>query len=187
MHYVPNILSILRLLAAPVLLVFAWTGQPFPFVALLVASFVSDMVDGWWARTFEVSSPLGAKLDSWGDFATYTALPLGVWWLWPELVAAEFGFIAAALTAYVLPILFGFVKFQRLTSYHTWGAKASSIVMGIALLVLFAAGPVWPFHIATVLLVAESIEELAITWVLPRWESDVPTFWHARQRVAESG
>jgi phosphatidylserine synthase len=186
MQSIPNLLSILRLIAAPVLLLVAWLGESSLFLGLLVASLASDVLDGWVARAFHVSSPLGAKLDSWGDLATYSVLPLGVGWLWPELVVAELRFVAVALVAYALPILFGLVKFRRLTSYHTWGAKASSVVMGVALLVLLTAGPAWLFHAAAVLLGAEAIEEIAITWLLPRWEADVLTCWHARQLLSES-
>ena len=82
------------------------------------------------------SGVAGAKLDSWGDLATYTALPFGVYWLWPGLIAAELDYVLAVAVAYTLPIAFGLVKFRRLTSYHTWGAKASAIVMGGALLLL---------------------------------------------------
>ena len=186
MRHVPNLLSLLRLAAAPVLLALAWAGLPVLFAAFLVASLASDVVDGWWARRFEVASPLGAKLDSWGDLAIYSVLPLAVWWLWPEWVAAEVAAIGVVLVAYTLPIVCGFAKFRRLTSYHTWGAKLASVAMGAALLGLFAGGPLWPFHLAAAILVAESIEELAITWVLPRWESDVPTLWHARRRIGQA-
>ena len=62
-----------------------------------------------------------------------------------------------------MPIAFGLMKFRRLTSYHTWGAKLSSVVMGAALFVLLEGGPAWPFQLTTALLVVEAIEELAIT------------------------
>ena len=186
MRHLPNALSVFRLIAAPALLALAWTGHAAGFVALLVCSFASDVIDGQLARRLELASPLGAKLDSWGDLATYGVLPFGVYWLWPELIAAEWRYVALVFVAYTLPIAIGLMKFRRLTSYHTWGAKASAIVMGAALLILFAGGPSWPFHAASILLVAEAIEELAITSVLPRWVSDVPTLWHAR-RIAREG
>ena len=185
-RHLPNALSAFRLVAAPVLLVLAWTGQADAFLVLLVASFASDVLDGQIARRMNVASETGAKLDSWGDLATYGVLPFAVYWLWPELVRAEWKFVAAVLVAYLLPIAIGWIKFKRLTSYHTWGAKASAIVMGAALLVLFAGGPSWPFHAAAVLLIAEAIEELAITSVLPRWTSDVPTLFHARRIAKEA-
>ena len=68
------------------LLLFAGLGNAPAFIALLAFSLASDGVDGWWARNCDAASPLGAKLDSWGDLATYSVLPLSVWWLWPGLV-----------------------------------------------------------------------------------------------------
>jgi CDP-diacylglycerol--glycerol-3-phosphate 3-phosphatidyltransferase len=186
MRRLPNLLSVFRLVAAPALLGLAWLGQGQAFLILLVASLLSDAVDGLLARRFELVSPLGAKLDSWGDLAIYSTLPLCVWWLWPEVIASQFGYVVAVLAAFCLPIAVGLAKFRRLTSYHTWGAKASAVLMGGALLVLFSGGPDWPFHVATVVLVAEALEEIAITFVLPRWTSDVPTLWHARRIAAEA-
>jgi len=51
--------------------------------------------------------------------------------------------------------------------------------MGVGMLSLFAGGPAWPFHLAVVALLYEAIEEIAITLVLPRWQADVPSLWHA--------
>jgi len=51
--------------------------------------------------------------------------------------------------------------------------------MAAALFVLFLGGPAWPFHVAVLLLGAEALEEIAITCVLRRLRTDVPTLWHA--------
>ena len=185
MHRIPNLLSSFRLVGAPLLLLLAWSGAGGAFLALLVASLLSDAIDGWLARRLALTSPLGARLDSWGDLATWAVLPVGVAWLWPERIAAELATVLAVAVAYTLPIALGLFRFGRLTSYHTWGAKASAVAMAVALVLLLAGGPSWPFHAAAVLLVAEALEEVAITCVLPRWTSDVPSFWHARRIAAQ--
>ena len=107
----------------PVLGTLAWTNQPTAFFVGLVASLLSDVVDGWVARHQGVTTELGAKLDSWGDLATYATLPLFAWWLWPEILRAQAPFLGVALVAYFTPTLAGLLRFRRLTSYHTWAAK----------------------------------------------------------------
>ena len=180
-RYVPNALSLFRIFMVPVLGVLAWQGLPLLFLGALALSLGSDVVDGWVARRQGVTSPMGARLDSWGDLATYAALPLFAWWLWPDLLRAEWRTLACALFAYTLPMVFAWARFGRLSSYHTWGAKLTAVVMGVALFVLFLGGPTWLFQVATFLLLLEAFEEIAISWVLPRLHSDVPTLWHAVQ------
>ena len=175
----PNALSLLRLALLPLLGALAFCGHGALFGLALLVSLGSDVLDGWLARRQGVSSALGAKLDSWGDLATWGSLPLFAWWLWPDRLHAELPYLVGALLAYGLPIALGFLRFGRLTSYHTWAAKGTAVVMGAALLVWLASGVAWPFHVAVWLLVAEALEELAITCALPRLRSDVPTLWHA--------
>jgi phosphatidylglycerophosphate synthase len=179
MRQLPNLVSVFRLGMVPALAALAWSGQPRLFLIGLVTSLLSDVLDGWLARHCRVTSELGARLDSWGDLATYATLPLFAWWLWPELLRAQAPFLAVALIAYFTPTGVGLLRWRRLTSYHTWLAKGTALVMGVALLCLFAGGPAWPFQLAVAALVLEALEELAITAVLPRPRSNVPTLWHA--------
>ena len=181
----PNWLSCLRLALAPLLLVLAWKHRPVSFLACLCLSLASDLADGFLARYLDQKSELGAKLDSWGDLATYTAFGIGAWWLWPDVIRAEVWCVAVVVASYTLPSLLAFLKFGRLTSYHTRGAKLSALLMGPALLLLFGWQVTWLFRVATVVLLAAEIEEIAITLVLRRWHADVPSLAHAL-RLARS-
>jgi phosphatidylglycerophosphate synthase len=183
---VPNALSVLRLVLAPVLVWLAWTGQPRAFLAALSVSLLSDLTDGWFARRFDQATHLGTLLDSYGDFATYLTVPVCAWWLWPDLIRREGWYAAAVVAAYVFPITLGFLKYGRLTAYHTYGAKLSAVVVGASALALFAGGPPWPFRIATWVLVLAELEEIAITTILPAWHANVPSIVHAR-RLARGG
>jgi phosphatidylglycerophosphate synthase len=178
---IPNALSGLRLVLAPVLLWLAWTGRPTAFLVTLSVSLLSDLSDGWFARRFDQATHLGTLLDSYGDLATYTTVPLCAWWLWPDLIRREGVFAAAIVAAYLFPILLGYLKYGRLTAYHTYGAKLSAVVVGASAMVLFAGGPALPFRIATCILVLAELEEIAITTLLPEWRANVPSLLHARR------
>src|SRR5262247_435141 len=119
---VPNLLSGLRLALVPALLALAWTDHPTAFLWLFAFSLSTDLVDGYLARRWKAGSELGAKLDSWGDLATY------------------------AVFALVAPTLIGLAKFRRLTSYHTYAAKAVAIVMGVGLLLFLGFDSPWLFQ-----------------------------------------
>jgi CDP-diacylglycerol--glycerol-3-phosphate 3-phosphatidyltransferase len=178
---VPNALSLVRLLLVPVLLTLAWNGCSGTFFPLLLISMLTDAVDGFVARRFNQTTSLGAKLDSWADLSTQLALPFCGWWLRPEVVRQEAPFLATGIFVYLAAIAIGFLKFRRLTSYHTWGGKLSAIAVAAAVVVFFANGPGWPFRIAMPIVILACLEEIAITAVLPARRADVPSLWHALQ------
>lgn len=181
----PNLLSGLRIVLVPVLLYLAWSGRPTAFLITLSCSLLSDLFDGYLARRLDQASHLGTLLDSYGDFAIYLTVPLCAWWLWPELIRREAWYAAAVVASYTFPIALGYLKYGRLTSYHTYGAKLSAVVLGASALLLFAGGPPLPFRIATWVLVAAELEEIAITTLLPEWHSNVPSVLHARRLLRE--
>ncbi len=175
----PNLLSGGRLTLTPVLFALAWQGRATAFLSCLAIALLSDALDGWLARRLAQKSDLGTKLDSWADIALCLSVPLGVWWLWPDLVRREATLVGAVIVCYAAPALFALLKYRRLPSYHTWTAKLAGVLMGTGGLILLAGGPAWAFHLAALVVVIEALEEVAITAVLPRWHSNVPSIWHA--------
>lgn len=175
----PNLISFLRLILVPVLLMLAWRGQGRAFLGCLLLSLLTDLADGLLARKLKLATDLGARLDSWGDFLTYLALPPSGWWLRPEVVRQESLWLAAGILSYLAAILIGFIRFRTLTSYHTWGAKLSAVLVGAAVLVFFANGPGWVFRVVMPVVVVANLEEMAITATLPQLAANIPSFWHA--------
>ncbi len=183
MKQIPNALSALRIAAIPVLLGLAWFGHATVFLWLLAAAFITDIADGYIARRFHFTSELGAKLDSWADLLLYMALPFATWWLWPEIVLHELPFVAAGVSCYIGPIMLGWLRYGRLTSYHTWVAKLTAILMGMALILLFGFDSPWAFRMTTIIVMLGAIEETLITMALDRWHANVPSFIHALHLV----
>lgn len=180
---IPNLLSGFRLIAAPFLLYIAWVERPNLFLVLLAVSLLSDSIDGFIARKLNKASELGTKLDSWGDLATYLTVPLCAWWLWPEVLKREAFFVLLTISAYILPLIIGFVKFRKLPSYHTWSAKVAAVVMSVAFFILFIFDISRPFHFAAILQALVACEESAITFLLFEWHGNVPSLWHASRLV----
>ena len=179
MAKLPNALSTLRILLAPVLVVLAWVGARGPFLGCLLVAFASDALDGRLARRYGTASIHGARLDSAADLLIYTSLPLVAWWLRPDFVRAEAGWLALAIASYLLPIAVGLARYRRLTSYHTTAARLSAYLVGFAAVVVFAGGTAIPFRIATLVVLVAELEEIAITAVLPAWRADVRSLGHA--------
>ena len=186
MKSIPNILSVLRIIIAPFLLFLAWHGQKKLFILFLVLSLLSDAVDGFIARKFELSTKAGARLDSIGDMATYLTIPLCAWWLWPELLKKEVIFVLTAVSAYIFPLVAGFLKFKKLPSYHTYGAKIAAIVMSIAILLLFTTEFTLFFKFAAIFQAIVALEEMLITVLLPELKSNVKSIWHVKNKLLET-
>jgi CDP-diacylglycerol--glycerol-3-phosphate 3-phosphatidyltransferase len=181
MKNIPNILSVFRLILAPVLLYPAWLGQKNIFIILLLIALLTDALDGFIARKFKATSAAGAKLDSMGDMAVYVIIPVCVWWLWPEIIKREAVYVAMAVCGYFFPLVAGVVKFHKIPSYHTYGAKAAAVVMSVAMLFLFLTEFNLLFRIASVFQAIVALEEIAITIKLSELKSDVKSIWHLRE------
>ena len=175
---IPNFLSIFRLIKAPFLLIIAWQDRPNIFLAILAASLLSDVIDGFIARRLKMTSKIGAQLDSWGDFVTYLTVAVSACWLWPEILHREALFIVTGIIFYILPVFAGFIKFKRLPSYHTWAAKTLAVIICLAIYFLLVTSITWPFRCAIILLCFVSIEEIAITIKLKKQRYNIPSFWH---------
>jgi CDP-diacylglycerol--glycerol-3-phosphate 3-phosphatidyltransferase len=157
---VPNLVTLSRLFMVPPLLWLAWSGRANAFVILLTVSALT-------ARWLSQSSEFGARLDSWADFATYTTLPQCAYWLRPEVVRDEAPYFWLMVASFLTPKAYGFVKFRKLTSYHTRGTHLIAYVVWIATLLMFAGISTWPFRLAAFFIVWPKLEEIAITTVLP--------------------
>ncbi len=63
----PNLLTFLRLVALPFLVVAILEGRHATALAIFLAAAITDIVDGFLARHFGMGSPLGAYLDPIAD------------------------------------------------------------------------------------------------------------------------
>ena len=178
MSVIPNIISGARIVCAAILLFLAWEGYRNAFIVLLLASLLSDAIDGYIARRFNVTSKLGAKLDSLGDMAIYLTIPICAWWLWPQILKQEALFVFIAIAAYIVPLIAGLIKFRKIPSYHTYGAKIAAVFMSTAILLMFLIEFTWIFRIAAIFQILVACEEILITILLPILQSNVKSIWH---------
>ncbi|MCB9281506.1 MAG: CDP-alcohol phosphatidyltransferase family protein [Lewinellaceae bacterium] len=72
---IPNILTLLNLLAGCFAAVAALYGQPATAVVFLAVGLVADYLDGALARVLHVQSPVGKELDSLADLVTFGFAP----------------------------------------------------------------------------------------------------------------
>ncbi len=177
----PNLITCLRIMGSPALIVLAWLGQPFWLGVLTFLLVLTEWLDGFLARRLAAESPLGARLDTVADALFYSSLLLAVAAMRPNVMAREAAWIAAAIASYLCSWLASWIKFRRLPSYHTWAAKAAWVVVGLGIVNLLAGWAAWPFRVAMLCVVIANLEAVAITTVISESRVDVPFFWHARR------
>ena len=175
----PNLVSLIRILIAPLLFYLAFQQQPWWFLAALLFSGFTDVLDGFLARTLNQITELGSHLDSWGDFTIYSTMAICAWVLWPRIVVEEIVYFSIIVFSICAPVLVGLIKFRTLTSYHTWSVKVAVFVTFIAYLLLFAEISNWPFRLASLLCLYAALEEILITLLMKHQRVDVRSAWAA--------
>ena len=175
----PNIVSMIRILMAPVLLWLAYHQYANSFLILVVFTLFTDVLDGFLARTLNMITELGSHLDSWGDFVIYTTLAIAAWWLWPDILRQEAIAVLAIIISFTLPVIVGLLKFRTLTSYHTWSVKSAVFITVVSYMVVFSGFMLWPIYLAAFVSVVAATEEILITLIMKHEHADVRSFWHA--------
>jgi CDP-diacylglycerol--glycerol-3-phosphate 3-phosphatidyltransferase len=175
----PNLVSFIRILMAPVLFYFALTQQPYWFIGVLLFAEFTDVLDGFLARTLNQITEMGSRLDTWGDFVIYSTMAICAWILWPDILQREILYFNIIVLSFTLPALIGYIKFQRFTSYHTWSVKLAVVITVVAYILLFTGLLDWPFRIAALFCLYAAIEEIAITLLIHHEHVDVRTVWQA--------
>lgn len=183
-RHVPNVISTARIVAAPLLVFLALTNREQLFIWVLLAAFISDIIDGLIARTFSLTSKLGSRLDTLADTLLWLPAIFGIWVFHPELVTEHWLIVALILGLWVSEHIVALLRYGKLTSFHTYIVRASAYALGIFVIVLFLWGlQPWLLYAAATLSILGNLEELIIIALLPEWTSDVRgLYWVLQKR-----
>ncbi len=173
----PNVLCLARFMGSFILLPIALADMPYWFVSVYLLLITSDLVDGPIARKFHQRSNTGAHLDSIADITLNACLLAGVAILCGKNLQHELLLVGFVIGSYCLSPAFGFWKFRRLLSYHTYVAKSSQWLAMLAAVSLILEWSVWPLRVACIAAILGNLEAIAITAVLKKWQTDVLSFF----------
>lgn len=171
---IPNVLSAYRLLALPFLMLAIFSGWKNGFTVLLVVNLITDILDGWIARTFKMETEFGARLDSLADIGTYIAAFTGIIVLEQAFVHAhQWGFYGL-ITLYASVQLIALFRFQRTTSFHLYSSKIVGYIQGIFIVTYFIFGyTAWYFYLMISCSYIAYTEALIIVALIPKMRSNV--------------
>ena len=146
---VPNMISLYRLLAFPVILYMALTNRESTYVVLLCISLVSDVLDGWIARRFMLETKFGAALDNLADICTYAMAILGIFvFKWTEIEPHAW-ILYLFLGLFILSYIVAFARFGRIPGLHLYSAVSAGYIQSIFFFILFVFGfYAWMYYMA---------------------------------------
>jgi CDP-diacylglycerol--glycerol-3-phosphate 3-phosphatidyltransferase len=177
---VPAALVGLRFTLAPLLLWDALDRQTgWLFVAVYGVAVLSDIFDGIIARRLGVSTIRLRQADSWADICLYLVIATSAWLVYPQVIRDFQVPLLVAIAAQLTLFTTSLVKFRQFPSFHTYTAKAWGLALLVATISLFGFGYTPPLWLAIVFCLVNSLEEIAMTLVLPEWQCDVLSIFHA--------
>jgi len=174
---VPNILSVSRIVSAPVMLIVSLYGLSDVFLVIFVLAFITDGLDGLIARRFNCESKMGGRLDTWGDFSLFSVLPFCIYLLWPNIVYEELLFIVIAGISIITPVILGLIKFKRMISFHTYLSKVSLFLISISVFLLIVIDVNVFFRISVFFMVLSGVEMVLIELLLNKYQNNIPSIF----------
>ena len=173
--YVINGITLYRVIAAPILLVLLFTKQYDIFKWLLGVSFFTDLIDGYLARKFKVTSIVGTKLDSIGDDLTVLVGLIALFVLKLEFIKQHIIIFMILLVLFLVQTTYALNRYGKMTNFHTYLAKTAALLQGVFLiLVFFTEEPsLILFYAATIITMLELTEEIILVNLLPQWQANV--------------
>jgi len=170
----PNAISITRLCACSVLLAMVVLHRVELFKWLLLACLLSDILDGLIARTFHLTSKLGASLDSIADMTTLLLAMIGIVVFKWSFVASQYPEMLLVVVFYAAEVIASVVRYGKVSSFHTLLDRIAAYMGGIFVMSLFLWGYFgWLFHLTVGVYLAGLSEEMVLIYLLPEWRSDV--------------
>lgn len=184
LHLVPNMLTILGLCAGLTGIRYAIDGRFELAVALIGAAVLLDGLDGRSARMFNLTSKLGAQLDSLADFLSFGVAPATLVYLWTLHDVRGIGWALALLFATCCALRLARFNTEldvpdrpRWTHHFFTGipAPAAAGLALVPLMLSFATNTDWPRNWL--------LNAVLLIFVAGMMVSRVPTFSIKRVRV----
>lgn len=125
---IPNIISFLRITLIPLFMYFFFADQTWWAVGTLLLSGISDILDGWIARTFNQVSDLGKALDPISDKLTQIAVLFCLVMRFPERLILP---LVLVIVKEFVTGIFGLMTLKRtnIVKGARWYGKLTTVVL----------------------------------------------------------
>jgi CDP-diacylglycerol--glycerol-3-phosphate 3-phosphatidyltransferase len=151
----------------------ALTSQERLFVWLLCINLVTDILDGLIARTFNMQTEIGARIDSIADIGTYILAITGIFIFKSNEFAPHWWSFGIFIGMFIMTNIVALIKFKRFPSLHLYSMKIGGYIQGIFFFVLFVHDFITPYYYFMVIwgILAFS-EHIIIQLIIPKMISN---------------
>ncbi len=188
-----NLLTLYRIAVCPVLLLlilfdssnampfsFKWfvatsAHLPHYFLLLLSTAFFTDMLDGFLARAFKVTSEQGNRMDSIADDCLFITALISIIYFHPRIILENIIPITTLIVVYMLKLFFLWHRHKKLISgLHTHLAKFSAVMQAVFFLHALCYEPSdILFKVSYFITIIAIVEEIIIILNLPELKKNV--------------
>ncbi|MBC7863902.1 MAG: CDP-alcohol phosphatidyltransferase family protein, partial [Bacteroidia bacterium] len=134
---IPNALSFYRLIVFPLIFFFAYSANEKYFAIFLCLNLVTDVLDGFIARRFNMVTKLGASLDNLGDLGTYLLSIYGIYKFKLHLIKDHTGLLIIFFAVLLVTVLISLIKFRKMPGLHLYSCVLAGYIQGVFFFVLF--------------------------------------------------
>ncbi|MEB3218989.1 MAG: CDP-alcohol phosphatidyltransferase family protein [Nostocales cyanobacterium 94392] len=178
--HIPSFLVGMRFAIAPLLVFDALDHKTsYWFIIGYIIAVLSDIFDGIIARRLKVSTAQLRQADSWADICLYLGVAISTWLVYPQVIIDFQLPLLSAITIQLILFAISLIKFRKFPSFHTYTAKAWGLALLAATIGLFGFGYANTLWLAIILCWLNSLEEIIMTLLLPTWQCDILSIFHA--------
>ncbi len=144
------------------------------YVVLLVINLITDALDGFIARAFNLQTEFGARLDAYADIGMYITAIVGVVIFKIHDIESHLLVLIVFTIAFLLPKIIALIKFKRFASFHLYSSKTAGYMQGIFFFVWFVFGfNVVMYYFVLLFGILTFIEQILIVIISTELKSDV--------------
>lgn len=171
---IPNLITSVRMIGTLIMLFIEPLSTPFLVVYTIAG--VSDVLDGWAARTLGVVSDIGSKLDSISDLLFYAVMLIRIFpVMWVVLPKGIWVCVGTMVVLRIISYSTAAIKYHRLASLHTFMNKASGFSVFFVPYVINTVAATLVCTTVCVIAMLATIEELCIHLLMKKYNPMVKT------------
>lgn len=181
-----NVISALRVVITLIMLAMIFLNQAITFFWLIVAGYITDILDGFVARTFKLESDLGRNLDTLGDILFFPILSAGTIYFYFDFFYANWEITLLLIFAKLIGYLVVYLKLKRLPTAHLRSAQTWGYWLILLVITLFKFSPQpWILYVMTLHATIFSIEYILFCFALTKPEQENLHSYYALKKSLE--
>lgn len=177
----PLLFIALRIALGPVVIALGLlSARSLWLVGCIGLALLSDIFDGGLARLWQIDTEKIRRWDTRADTFFYACVLLTAALRYPMAFERRWILLAGLVAVEIFQHAFAAIKFGRHASYHSVLSKIWGLMMASAMCALLGAGlDNWFLDLTLLWGILCNLQGFIMSLMLPCWQRDVPTLFHA--------